>query len=81
MINPHMTIGVKDPGTLGFVRHPLLGQSMAPALGAARLSAELCDLLTQGAHFRNAIQADQLAPFSRRHVAQRFERRNTRQGY
>src|SRR6202023_339070 len=39
MINPHMTIGVKDAGTFGFLRHPLLGQSVAPAFSASREKA------------------------------------------
>src|SRR6516165_2452613 len=81
MINSHMTIGVKDAGTLGFLCHPLLSQSLAPAFHPAGLGAELCNLLTQGAHFRDAIQSDQLAPFSGCHITQRFKRRNTRQGY
>ncbi len=57
MINPHMTIGVKDAGALRFPRHPLLGQSVAPAFSQTLLRAELGDLLPQGAHFGNAMRA------------------------
>src|SRR6516165_8649264 len=69
MINPHMTIGVKDSGTLGFVRHPLLGQRMAPTFSAALFSAEFRDLLAQGTHFRDAIQPDHSALRCRRTVS------------
>src|SRR5271165_5373649 len=62
MINPHMTIGVKDPGAFGFLRHPLLCQSVAPALSEALLRAELGNLLTQGAHFGDAMRVPSTCP-------------------
>ena len=64
---------------LGLGGHPFTGQVAAPSGGHARRLAELAEFLAQRAHFRDAVQADQLAPFSGRFVAQRLQRTHPHQ--
>jgi hypothetical protein len=75
-----MAIGIVDArALLRLGRHPLARQLATPAFGPALGRAELANLLAQGAHLRDAIQPQQLAPLARHDVAQGFQRGDARQ--
>src|SRR5262249_28404459 len=55
-------------------QHPLLAERGPPCKRLV-LIGQMLELYAQGAHFRSAIEAQQFAPFSRRMVAERLQRR------
>jgi hypothetical protein len=68
IIDPYVTINVKDCGLLGRTLHPLFTQRFTPLLGTVVLR-QLFDFKAQGADFRDTIQSNQFAPFSRGAIA------------
>jgi hypothetical protein len=77
-----MRVDVEDARLFGRRRHPAPTQVGAPLLGPSALTQEP-NLLAQGAHFRNPIQTQELAPLARRARAQglhRFESRQSHEG-
>jgi len=80
VIEPHVAIDIQRAGQFRVLFHPLLGQRACPALRSFVL-AELGYFIPQATHFRNAIQAHQLAELSGRLVLESFHDLDAAQGH
>ena len=73
VVDAHMPVDVEHTSLLRGGGHPALAQRRTPLPRGILLGQEL-DLRAQGAHLRDPIQPQQLAPFSGGTVAQRLDR-------
>jgi hypothetical protein len=69
-IHAHVAVNLKHQIAFDLRHHPLFGQQSVPLNGLPCLTAQDLQLLPQGAHLRDAIQAQQMPPFAGRHIAQ-----------
>ena len=79
VVHPNMAIDVQHRRLVGILTHPLGAQFGAPGVRLLLIGKQ-GDFLAHGAHFRNAVQPQQLAPFARCAVAQLLQRRQPCQG-
>ena len=79
MVDAYMAIDVQHRRLLWIFSHPLGTQFGAPGFRLLLIGKQ-GEFLAQGAHFRNAVQPQQLAPFARGAVAQLLQRWQPCQG-